>query len=280
VSLISDKVIEPRLGPYTGEGPGEGEQPPTGTVSSEEKRGLKFALWGLVGVLVFFALLMVPPGAPLRNPETGSLVTNSPFMNGLIVFIALLFLVTGAAYGIGAGTMKSTTDVIKAMEKAVAGLGGLIFLLFVISQFNAYFTYTNMATLAAVRLGDQLEHAGLGALPLLIGFVFVVVVLDLIMVGAIPKWAIFAPIFVPLLMRLGVDPAAVLAAYRVGDSPMNAISPLNAYFGLIVGFAMKYDAKAGVGTVIALMLPYVVVLFIVWPLLLGLWHILGLPWGI
>ena len=103
---------------------------------------------------------------------------------------------------------------------------------------------------------------------------------DLIIVGAIPKWAIFAPIFVPLLMRLGVDPAAVLAAYRVGDSPMNAISPLNAYFGLIVGFAMKYDSKAGVGTVIALMLPYVVVLFVLWPLLLAVWHLLGLPWGI
>src|SRR5262245_61660547 len=137
-----------------------------------------------------------------------------------------------------------------------------------------------MATLAAVKLGDTLEHAGLGALPLLVGFVFVVGVLDLIMVGAIPKWAIFAPIFVPLLMRLGVDPAAVLAAYRVGDSPMNAISPLNAYFGLSGCCAMKYVAKAGLGTVIAVMLPYVVVLFILWPLLLGLWHILGLPWGI
>jgi len=279
VSLISDKVIEPRLGPYTGSAAGGGEQE-SATVTPEEKRGLKYALWGLLGVLVLFALLMVPPGAPLRNPATGSLVTDSPFMNGLIVFIALLFLVTGAAYGFGAGTMKSTTDVVKAMEKAVAGLGGLIFLLFVISQFNAFFTYTNMATLAAVKLGDRLEHAGLGALPLLIGFVFVVGVLDLIMVGAIPKWAIFAPIFVPLLMRLGVDPAAVLAAYRVGDSPMNAISPLNAYFGLIVGFAMKYDSKAGVGTVIALMLPYVVVLFILWPLLLAAWHLLGLPWGI
>src|SRR5215510_7283328 len=277
VSVISDKVIEPRLGPYTGPGAQEEE---SAAVTPEERRGLKYALWGLLGLFACFALLTLPPGAPLRNVETGSIIANSPFMNGLIVFIALLFLVAGAAYGIGAGTMKSKVDVIKAMEQAIAGLGGLIFLLFVISQFNAFFTYTNMATLAAVRLGDALGHAGLGALPLLIGFIFVVGILDLIMVGAIPKWAIFAPIFVPLLMRLGVDPAAVLAAYRVGDSPMNAISPLNAYFGLIVAFAMKYEPKAGVGTVIALMLPYVVVLFILWPLLLALWHVLGLPWGI
>jgi len=137
-----------------------------------------------------------------------------------------------------------------------------------------------MATLAAVKLGDTLEAAGLGALPLLIGFVFVVGILDLIMTGAIPKWAIFAPIFVPLLMRLNVQPEAVLAAYRVGDSPINSVSPMNAYFGLIVSFAMKYQKDAGVGTVIALMLPYVVVLFILWPLLLAMWQIFGLPWGI
>jgi aminobenzoyl-glutamate transport protein len=166
------------------------------------------------------------------------------------------------------------------MERAVTGLGGLIFLLFVISQFNAFFTYTNMATIAAVKLGDSLEHAGLGALPLLIGFVFVVAILDMIMTGAIPKWAIFAPIFVPLLMRLGVAPEAVLAAYRVGDSPNNAISPLNAYFALIVSFAVKYQKDAGVGTVVAMMLPYVVVLFLIWPILLAAWQMLGLPWGL
>jgi aminobenzoyl-glutamate transport protein len=276
VSVISDKVIEPRLGPYTGEGATD----QSATVTPEESRGLRYAVWGFLGVLAVFALLTLPHGAPLRNPETGSLTYNSPFMNGLIVFIALAFLVAGAAYGIGAGTMKNTADVVKAMEKAIAGLGPLIVLLFIISQFNAFFTYTNIATLVAVKLGDVLEHAGLGALPLLIGFIFVVGILDFVIVGAIPKWAIFAPIFIPLLMRLNVDPAAVLAAYRVGDSPINAISPLNAYFGLVVGFAMKYDTKAGVGTVIALLLPYVVVLFIVWPLLLALWHLFGLPWGI
>ena len=277
VALISDKVIEPRLGPYTGEG---AEESAGKGVTAEEARGLKYAAWGLVGILVFFALLTLPPGAPLRNAATGSLIGDSPFMNGLIVFIALSFLVVGAAFGVGAGTMTGSVDIIKAMEKAIAGLGGLILLLFVISQFNAFFTYTNMATIAAVKLGDTLESAGLGALPLLVGFVFVVGVLDLIMTGAIPKWAIFAPIFVPLLMRLNVMPEAVLAAYRVGDSPFNSVTPLNAYFGLIVSFAMKYQKNAGVGTVIALMLPYVVVLFIAWPLLLALWQVFGLPWGI
>lgn len=276
VSLITDKWVEPRLGEYKPE-PGTVVQ--SKTISPEESRGLKYATWAVIGGLVIFGLLTLPHAAPLRNPETHALIGDSPFMDGLIVFIALMFLFAGAAYGFGAGTMKSATDVIKAMEKAVAGLAGLIFLLFVISQFNAFFTYTNMATVAAVKLGDALEHAGLGALPLLVGFVFVVGLLDIIMTGAIPKWAIFAPIFVPLMMRLGVHPEAVLAAYRVGDSPINAISPLNAYFALIVSFALIYKKDAGVGTVVALMLPYVVVLFVVWTILLALWQILGLPWG-
>lgn len=276
VALITDKIIEPRLGTYAGD---ERVAPSQGT-SPEESRGLRYTIWGIVGVLIFFALLTLPPGAPLRNSETGALIGDSPFMNGLIVFIALAFLVAGAAYGLGAGTMKGTADVIKAMEKAVAGLAGLIFLLFVISQFLALFTYSNMATLAAVKMGDALEKAGLGALPLLVGFVVVVAILDLIMTGAIPKWAIFAPVFVPLLMRLNVDPEAVLASYRVGDSPMNAVSPLNAYFALIVSFAAKYQKDAGVGTVVALMLPYVVVILVLWTLLLAVWHVLGLPWGL
>jgi aminobenzoyl-glutamate transport protein len=250
-----------------------------GAMSPEESRGLKFAGYGLLAAVAVFALLSLPPGAPLRNPETGALIGDSPFMNGLIVFITILFLAAGWMYGVGAGTIRNVVDVVSAMEKAIRGLAGLIFLLFVISQFLAFFTYTNMATLAAVNLGDALETAGLGGLTLLLGFIAAIVVLDLIMTGSIPKWAIFAPVFVPLLMRLNVEPEAVLAAYRVADSPINAISPLNAYFALIVAFAQRYDPKAGVGTVIALMLPYVLVVLVVWVLLFAAWHLLGLPWG-
>jgi aminobenzoyl-glutamate transport protein len=133
--------------------------------------------------------------------------------------------------------------------------------------------------LAAISLADLLTEANLGPLWLLVGFVIVVFILDLVITGAIPKWAIFAPVFIPLLMRLGVEPEAVLAAYRVGDSPMNAITPLNAYFAMIVTFAQKYQADSGVGTVIALMLPYIVVLCVIWTLLLAAWYLLGLPWG-
>ena len=222
-----------------------------------ESRGLRFALYGLIGLVVVFALLTLPAGAPLRNPDTGELIGNSPFMNGLIALIMLMFLVTGWAYGIGAGTLRTLTEVIAAIEKSITNLGGTIFLFFVLSQFVAYFTYTNMGTVMALSLSGVLQAANIGALPLLIGFIVVVAIIDLLLTGAIAKWAIFAPVFVPLLMKLGVEPEAVLAAYRVGDSPMNAITPLNAYFALVVGFAQKYDKTAGVGTIVSLMLPYV-----------------------
>jgi len=281
--LITDKFVEPRLGPYKPPREVQEESGPESAkgevAASDDSRGLTYAAVGTVLVLVLFALLSLPSGAPLRNPETGALVGDSPFMNGLIVFIAAAFLVAGAAYGFGARTMKSSADVIKAMEKAVIGLGALLFLLFFISQFIALFTYTNMATIAAVKLGDLLETAGLGAIPLLLGFVVVVTLLNLIITGIIPKWAIFAPVFVPLMMRLGIHPAAVLAAYRVGDSPTNAITPMMAYFPLVVAFAAKYQKGAGVGTVIAMMLPYVVVIQVVWMVLLIAWQMLKLPWG-
>jgi aminobenzoyl-glutamate transport protein len=129
-------------------------------------------------------------------------------------------------------------------------------------------------------MSSVLAAANFPPLVLLIAFIVVVAIIDLLITGAIAKWALFAPVFVPLLLNLGVDPEAVLAAYRVGDSPVNAITPLNAYFALVVGFAQKYDKNAGVGTVVSLMLPYVSIMFVLWTLLFAGWQTLGLPWGL
>lgn len=280
IGLITDRIVAPRLGPYHGQALTTDAGAQSSALTPQESRGLNFALIGLLGLIAVFLLLTVPAGAPLRNPQTGELIGNSPFMNGLITLIMLAFLVTGWAYGIGAGTLRTLTDVIKAMEKAVSGLGGTIFLFFVLSQFVAYFTYTNMGTVLALKLASILQSANIGPLMLLIGFIVVVAIIDLLLTGAIAKWAIFAPIFVPLLLKLGVVPEAVLAAYRVADSPMNAITPLNAYFALVVGFAQKYDKAAGVGTVVSLMIPYVVWMFLLWTALFAAWQVLGLPWGL
>jgi aminobenzoyl-glutamate transport protein len=281
IAFITDRIIAPRLGTYDPKLAAEGtatEQ--RGMLSEQESRGLRFAGFGLLVLVAVFCLLTIPSGAPLRNPSTGELIGNSPFMNGLIALIMLIFLVTGWTYGIGAGTLRTLPEVIAAIEKSIKALGGTIFLFFVLSQFVAYFTYTNIGTVMALSLSSVLQAANIGALTLLIGFIVVVAIIDLLLTGAIAKWAIFAPVFVPLLMKLGVDPEAVLAAYRVGDSPMNAITPLNAYFALVVGFAQKYDRNAGVGTIVSMMLPYVVWIFVLWTALFAAWKMLGLPWGL
>jgi aminobenzoyl-glutamate transport protein len=281
IALVSERIIEPRLGPYRA-GHAADAQPSRGggQLSADESRGLGYAALALLGVVILFVLLTVPSGAPLRNPTTDVLIGNSPFMNGLIGVIMVLFLATGIAYGVGAKTMTSSAAVIAAMTKAVGSLSGTILLFVVISQFVDYFNYSNIPTLMALTMADALKSAHIGSLWLLVGFIIVVMILDLVFTPAIAKWAIFAPVFVPVFVQLSVDPAAVLAAYRIGDSPVNAITPLNAYFALVVGFARNYDKNAGVGTVVALMLPYTLWMSIIWIVLFVAWYLMGLPWGI
>ena len=184
-----------------------------------EARGLRLALWATLAVLAGVALLTAIPGAPLRNPVTGKIIGDSPFMDSLILIITLVFFAAGLAYGRGAGTIKSKEEVIATITKSWAGLAGLLFLFLLIAQFISYFNFSNMAEVAAVKLGDVLEHMNIGAVWLLIGFIVVTVIVDLIIPQAIAKWALLAPIFIPLFIRLNVAPQTVLAAYRVGDSP-------------------------------------------------------------
>jgi len=280
IALVTERIIEPRLGTYQKSQQQKVSTKEGGQLSADEMRGLRYAGLALLALVIFFGLLTLPPGAPLRNATTGALIGNSPFMSGLISLIMMLFLVTGIAYGVGAKTITNSAGVIGAMTKAISGLAGTILLFVVISQFVDYFNYSNMPTLMAVKMANLLKSANIGPLWLLLGFIVVVTILNLVFTPAIAKWAIFAPVFVPLFVQLSIDPAAVLAAYRIGDSPTNSITPLNAYFALVVGFAQKYDKSAGVGTVVALMLPYVIWVMIFWTLLFVGWYLLGLPWGL
>ena len=246
-------------------------------LSERKSRGLRYAGFRADRRHRRLCLLTVPSGAPLRNPDTGELIGNSPFMNGLIALIMLV--VSGDAAGPTASARErcGPSEVIKAMEKTVTGLAARSPVLR-LSQFVAYFTYTNMGTVMALSLSGVLQAANIG--PLAAARLYPCCGdIDLLLTGAIAKWAIFAPVFVPLLMKLGVEPEAVLAAYRVGNSPMNAITPMNAYFALIVGFVQKYDRNAGVGTVVSLMLPYVIWMFVLWTVLFALWQGSAFPGG-
>jgi aminobenzoyl-glutamate transport protein len=283
ITIIAQRITEPALGPHV-----RMDDPADEAVTDDaiddavpagEARGLRFATWGLLAAAAVVVLLTVLPDAPLRNPETGAIFNNSPLMDSLIFIITMLFLVAGICFGIGAKTITSSVDVIRAITKTFAGLSTLVFLLLLISQFIAYFNFSNMPTVAAVKMADWLEGADIGALWLLIGFILVIVVLDLIMPGSLPKWAIFAPIFVPLFIRLDVPPQTVLAAYRLGDSPANVITPLMVYLPFIVLVAQRYKRDAGIGTIISLMIPYTVIVLVSWMIFFVAWYLLDIPMG-
>jgi aminobenzoyl-glutamate transport protein len=275
IALVTQRVVEKRLGTYDDVADVEEVTVDPAT----DAAGLKQAKWATLGVLALIALLTVPSWGPLRNPDTGSLIEDSPFMASLLVIIMLIFLAAGIGFGRGAGTLRGSVQIIDAITKTFAGLSGLIFLLLIIAQFIAYFNYSNMATVAAVQMADVLKSADVGALWLLLGFIVVTYLLNIIIPGIMPKWAIFAPVFVPLFLQLGVAPQTVLAAYRVGDSPTNVITPLMVYLPFIVTVAQKYKKDAGVGTIVSLMIPYTVVVGVAWLAFYAAWYLLGIPWG-
>jgi aminobenzoyl-glutamate transport protein len=281
VGFVIVRVVEPRLGKYD---PAEAGDPAQAAAVDEidpalEARGLRRAGIALLVVLGIVLLATLPPGAPLRDPETGAIIGQTPFMNSLLFIVMLCFFIPGIAFGSAVGKYKGPNDVIAAVVKTFAGLGVLIFTLLMISQFIAYFNYSNLPSVIAITLADWLGAAGIPAIPLLIGFVLVIVLLDFIMPGSLAKWAIFAPIFVPLFIQLGVPAQTLFAAYRVGDSPINTLTPLMVYFPVIVVFAQRYQKKKGVGSLVALMLPIAGVVLVVWLLFLILWFVLGIPLG-
>ncbi len=287
LALVTTRVVEKRLGRYDGSVAPDADASDiqkaddAPEVDAEaERRGLRMAGWWFLGALAVITLLTAPPGAPLRDPETGSIIGTSPFMDGLIVIITVLFLAAGMGYGRGAGTIRTGTQVIDAVTRSWAGLAGLLLLFLLIAQFIAYFNYSNMPQVAAVKLGNLIENVDIPVIWLLLIAMMITWVVGIIIPQAIAKWALLAPIFVPLFLRLGVDPEAVLAAYRTSDSPVNIVTPIMAYFPLIVVFAARYDKRAGIGTVIALMMPYFLGLLVVWTAFFLAWYALGIPWGI
>jgi aminobenzoyl-glutamate transport protein len=282
IALVTTRIIEPRLGAWDRSVADEEElaREEGQAVDPElEAKGLRWAGLAVVAVLVVVAALTLPPGAPLRNPDTGDIIGDSPFMSSLIVIISAAFLAAGIAYGRAVGTVKGSADVLGMITKSWTSLVSLIFLFLLIAQFIAYFDFSNMAQVAAVWLGDILEDLDLGNVLLLIGVIVVTLLVDFLIPAKIAKWAILAPIFVPLMLRLGVEPQAVLAAYRLGDSPVNVLTPLMPYFALMVVFTQRYQRDAGIGTVIALMIPYALVVTVAWVLFFLAWYAIGIPVG-
>ena len=277
VLLVTTFITEKRLGSYD-----RSElqiQDDDEVDEAAEARGLKYAGWSLLGFVVVIAALAVPPGAPLRDPESGAIIGTTPFMASLVFLISLAFLVCGIAYGRGAKTLVGGSPVVGAIAKTFGSLGGLLVMFLMIAQFIALFNWTNLPTVAAVSAADVLQQADVPALVLLLAFIVVIVLLDFILPGLVPKWVIFAPVFIPIFASLDVAPQTLLAAYRLGDSPVNVLTPLMVYLPFMVTVARRYTKDAGIGTIIALMLPYAMWILVTWTALFAAWFLLGIPWG-
>jgi aminobenzoyl-glutamate transport protein len=196
------------------------------------------------------------------------------------VWILIFFIATGYAYGRAVGTMRTDRDVIDAMAKALASLGLYIVLVFFAAQFVAFFGWTNLGAISAVTGAEFLKETGMTGPMVFIFFILMCAVINLSLGSASAQWAVTAPIFVPMLMLIGYAPEAIQAAYRIGDSTTNIITPMMSYFGLILAWATRYDKNLGVGTMIAIMLPYTIFFIIVWSSFFILWTFtLGLPVG-
>ena len=286
--FVSAKIVEPRLGSFkmskeqeedlSGEDV-EGIQ----TLEPVEKKGLILAFISVIIGLILAALLVVLPNSPMRgSDDIGSYmdtIIQSPFMSSLVPIIAILFFIPGLVYGIVTKSIKNDKDVAGQMSDTMASMGMFIVLAFAAGQFVAYFTESNLGLVIGVYGAQLLDSMSLTGVPLLIGFMLVTAVINLFIGSASAKWALMAPIFVPILMQLGYSPELTTMAYRVADSSTNIITPLMTYFAIIIAFAQKYDKNIGIGTLISVMLPYSICFFIFWGIMLIVWTLLGIPLG-
>jgi aminobenzoyl-glutamate transport protein len=280
---VTEKFTAPRFpdGSFRGTAVDAGDM--NAPLSAAERRGLRHALFALVIVTLVITWSALPqgslPGAGfLRDPATGDLL-KSPFMSGIVALIFIVGMVVGIAYGIGAGTLRNDEDVIKGMSASMATLGSYLVLVFFAAQFVAFFNWTQLGLIMAVNGAESLKALGLSALPLFVLFILLTAFVNLFMGSASAKWALMAPVFVPMFMLLGFSPELTQTAYRVGDSVTNIISPMLSYFALIIAFFQRYEPKAGLGTLVAVMLPYSLTFLVGWSVVFAVWLALGIPVG-
>lgn len=273
IAILVTIITESRHWPFTEE---HARPVPKEDALSYTLKGL--GLFTLVFVLLVLALV-APESAPLRDPETGS-IAKSPFISSIVVIIALYLAGAGLLYGFVNKTFKNGTEVITAMERTMESMAGYMVLMFFAAQFIAYFNWSNIGLIIAVEGANFLAEMDINKYLLLIVFIVISGFINLFIGSSSAKWALIAPVFVPMLMLLGIQPEITQLAYRIGDSSTNIITPMMPYFALVLAFAQQYDKNAGMGTLMAAMLPYSIAFMVLWSTLLLAWLAFGLPIGI
>ena len=283
---VTDKIVEPRLGPWkAGETDYSSEYGDVDApLTTAERSGLRAAGLAMLGVCVLWAAMTFAPGTPLladenAAPDAAWYDLAGPFFRSLVAAFLVLFLAAGWAYGRKAGTIKDHRDLVNMMAEGMKDMGYYLVLAFAAAHFVAMFGWSNLGIISAIHGADAIEASGL-PLPIVIGLIVLfAAVLNLFVGSASAKWALLAPVLVPMLMLLGLSPEAATAAYRVGDGATNIITPLMVYFPLILVFARRWDPKFGLGSLTAMMIPYSIWMLITGVILIMVWIFLGIDLG-
>lgn len=274
-TFVTERVVEPRLGKYTGEY--KEKENSFDKLSKKEKKGLLMALFTLIAIIFITIIGIIPEDGFFRGSDGGML--SSPLIRGVVAMLFITAGATGLAYGFTTGTFKNDSDVMKGMAASMKTMAVYLVLVFFAAQFVAYFKWSNLGIILAVKGADLIMSADIGLIPLMILFILLAATINMLMGSASAKWAIIAPIFIPMFMIMGYSPELSQVVYRIGDSVTNVISPMMSFFALIIAFIQKYEPKAGIGTIIAAMVPYSIAFLVIWILLLVVWLTLGIPLG-
>ncbi len=271
---VTEKIIIPRLGAYNEK---HTEKEEISRLTPIEKKGIKRSMWVFVVFIVLTLIGLIPENGILRGTD-GSFL-KSPVLKGVVAILFLVAGLMGIIYGVVTGKYKNDSDVMKGMAESMKTMASYLVLVFFAAQFVEYFNWSNLGIILAINGANFIQSLNLGLVPLAIMFVIFAGTINLVMGSASAKWALLAPIFVPMFMFLGYTPELTQVIYRIGDSVTNIISPMMSFFALIIVYFQKYDSKAGIGTLVATMLPYSIVFFLGWVILLIVWLLTGMPLG-
>ncbi|MFC2090309.1 AbgT family transporter [Bacteroidota bacterium] len=275
-TFITERIVSPRLGEYKGNGGDVDDD--FGPLNTLEKRGIRWS--GIVTLIITAVVLLglIPENGFLRSIDDNS-VLNSPVIRGVVTWLVIFTAGAGITYGVVTKKYKNDADIMNSMADSLKTLAVYMVLVFFAAQFVAYFKWSNLGLIFAIKGAGFLSTMNLGLIPLVIVFILFAATLNMFMGSASAKWALVAPIFIPIFMFLGYSPELAQVVFRIGDSVTNIISPMMSFFALIIAFIQKYDKEAGIGTVIATMIPYSIAFMIVWTLLIVIWVWIGLPLG-
>ena len=271
--LLTSKFVEPRLGEYKGEAV---EEEDTEELPNAKKGFITALITGVLYWAIIVVVIMLPD-SPLRGE--GGTIIPSPFIDGIVPLILIFFVLIGLAFGLVTGKIKSGKDMTRYMTESISDMAGYIVLVFAIAQFIAYFNWSNLGTWVAVNGAEFLQDVEFTGFGLIIGYIIFTSLMNFLITSGSAKWAIEAPIFIPMFLQLGYDPAFTQVAYRIADSSVNIITPLFPYMVIILAFMQRYDKNASIGTYISLMLPYSIAFLVAWIILLAVFYFTGLPYG-